>query len=114
MSEFNAPKQLEFDSERRKHARAEIESEVVMEFSGQEYVLVAKDISAGGLSTSPNHEIKDTSEGIATFAIGADRQPVSCRCRVIYSVDGRGIGVEFLDLSDESRQALKKFVDESN
>ncbi len=114
MSEFNTPNQLEFDSDRRKHARAEIESDVAMEFSGREYVLVAKDISPGGLSTFPQSEITESSEGIATFAIGEDRQPVSCRCRVIYSVDGRGIGVEFLDLSDESRQALKKFVDESN
>ncbi|MGH9433604.1 MAG: PilZ domain-containing protein [Terriglobia bacterium] len=46
--------------------------------------------------------------------MGEDQQPVSCRCRVIYSVDGRGIGVEFLDLSDESRRVLKKFVAGSN
>src|SRR5487761_1749126 len=84
-----------------------------VEFSGREYVLVAKDISVGGLSTSPHPEITESSEGIATFAIGERQRPVSCRCRVIYSVDGRGIGVEFLDLSEESIFALKKFVDES-
>lgn len=114
MSEFNTPNRLEFDSDRRRYPRTEIESDVVMEFAGQEYVLVAKDISAGGLSARHNNEIVESSEGTATLVIGENYQPVSCRCRVIYSVDGRGTGVEFLDLSDESRHALNKFVDESN
>ena len=114
MNEFNHPKRLEFDVERRKYPRAAVESEVAMEFSGQEYVLVAKEISAGGLRTSPHDEIPESSEGIITLTVGDDRKPVSCRCRVIYSIDGRGIGVEFLDLSDASRQVLIDFVDESN
>src|SRR5487761_1812281 len=113
MSEFDARNRLELGADRRKHGRSTIESGVALEFSGREYVLVAKDISVGGLSTSPHPEIPESSEGIATFAIGERQRPVSCRCRVIYSVDGRGIGVEFLDLSEESIFALKKFVDES-
>jgi PilZ domain len=114
MSEINARDRLEFDSDRRQNTRVEIETGVVLQFSGREFVLVAKDISTGGLAASPNNEIVEFSEGLASFAIGDDQRPISCRCRVIYSVDGRGIGVEFLDLGDDSRFALKKFVDESN
>ncbi|MGH9434077.1 MAG: hypothetical protein ACRD3T_21320, partial [Terriglobia bacterium] len=62
MSEFNNPSRVEFDSDHRRYARAEMESGVVLEFSGQEYVLVAKDVSAGGLSTSPHREIIEASE----------------------------------------------------
>jgi c-di-GMP-binding flagellar brake protein YcgR len=114
MSKLNTPNRLEFNSDRRRFARTEVDAGVVMEFSGQEYLLVAKDVSAGGLSASPHNGITESSEGTATFVLGDEHQQVSCRCRVIYSSDGRGIGVEFLDLSEESRQALNKFVDESN
>ena len=114
MSEFDVRNRLEFDADRRKYGRAIIESTVALEVSGREYLLVSKDISAGGLSTLPHPEITPSSEGFATFAIGEAQRPISCRCRVIYSIDGRGIGVEFLDLSEESLLALKKFVDESN
>jgi hypothetical protein len=100
--------------ERRKYPRAEYNANVLFQCAGQEYVLMARDISAGGLRLDSNPELPQEAEGAMTIPLKGDSPPVACRCRVIYSIEGRGIGVEFLDLSEESRLVLNNFVRESD
>jgi c-di-GMP-binding flagellar brake protein YcgR len=102
------------DHDRRKYARAEYNANVLFQCAGQEYVLMARDISAGGLRLDSNPELPPEAEGAMTIPLRADNPPVACRCRVIYSIEGQGIGVEFLDLSEESRLVLNNFVRDSD
>lgn len=75
---------------------------------------MARDISAGGLRLDSSPELPQEAEGSMSIPLTAGKPPVACRCRVIYSIEGRGIGVEFLDLSEESRLVLDNFVRESD
>jgi hypothetical protein len=102
------------EEERRKYARAEFEANITFQCAGQEYVLMAHNISAGGLQVDSNALLFPQMEGAISIPLQPGHAPLACRCRVIYSVEGRGIGIEFLDLSDESRLVLNNYVRDSN
>ncbi|HTV54448.1 MAG TPA: PilZ domain-containing protein [Terriglobia bacterium] len=102
------------EEEKRKYPRVEFDSNVMFQCAGQEYVLMARNISAGGLQLDPNLEISSQTQGAVSIPLQPGHPPLACRCRVIYSVEGRGIGVEFLDLSDDSRLVLNNFVRDSD
>jgi hypothetical protein len=102
------------DEDKRKYPRAEFDSNVMFQCAGQEYVLMARNISAGGLQLDSNMEISPQTQGAVSIPLQPGYPPLACRCRVIYSVEGRGIGVEFLDLSDDSRLVLNNFVRDSD
>jgi c-di-GMP-binding flagellar brake protein YcgR len=105
---------MTMDQERRKYPRAEFDSNVLFQCAGQEYVLMARDISAGGLRLDSSSELHPEVEGEMTIPLRPGHPPLACRCRIIYSIEGRGIGVEFLDLSEESRLVLNNFVQDSD
>jgi hypothetical protein len=48
-----------------------------------------------------------------SFNLGTDLPHISCRGKVVYSMQGMGMGIQFTDLPDEFLQALQKFVDEA-
>jgi len=95
--------------ERRAHDRSRLIVDVF--FDGQDVTGVAstKDISPGGLYMNTQ----------STFPVGAMllvRIPfrkgaeVVCRAEVVYSEPGRGVGLRFLDVSDEGRSILEREV----
>lgn len=100
------------EDDRRAFRRASITGEVALQCAGREYILTACDVSVGGVGTEPAAGIEAPLEGSLEF----QEMPVACRCRcrVVYFIEGKGLGIEFLDLSEESRLALKNFVDEAN
>ena len=98
------------EDDRRAFPRAGITGEVALQCAGREYILTARDVSVGGVGTEPVAGIEAPVEGSLEF----QEMPVACRCRVVYSIEGKGLGIEFLDLSEESRLALKNFVDEAD
>jgi PilZ domain len=100
--------------EQRRYPRANFDSDVMLQCAGQEYVLMAHNISAGGMGLDPNPELSPRSEGSVSIPLGQGEAPLACRCRVVYSMEGRGIGIEFLDLSEESRLVLNNLVRDSN
>ena len=53
------------------------------------------------------------SEVSLSLRLGSSNSPVSCRAKVIYVVANLGMGVQFVDLSEEARRAIEKFVDDS-
>jgi hypothetical protein len=98
----------------RKYARTDFDSDVMLQCAGQEYVLMARNISAGGLGLDPNPELAPNAEGTVSIQLRPGDAPLACRCRIVYSMEGRGIGIEFLDLSEESRLVLNNLVRDSN
>ena len=78
-------------------------------FDGQDVTGVAstKDISAGGLymntqSTFPTGEML-----LVRIPFRPDAEVV-CRAEVVYSEPGRGVGLRFIDVSDEGRAILER------
>jgi hypothetical protein len=100
--------------EKRKYPRTDFDSNVLFQCAGQEYVLMAHNISGGGLRVDSDPDLAPAAEGTVSIPLRPGNAPLACRCRVVYSLEGRGIGIEFLDMSDESRLALKNFVDDAN
>lgn len=98
------------EDERRAFRRADYTGEVALRCAGREYILAARDVSEGGVGASPAEGIPAPEDGSLELAL----VPVACRCRVVYSTQGEGVGIEFLELSEESRLAIKNFVDDAN
>ena len=102
------------ESDRRRRPRAAWGGEASLQCSGQEFILTARNVSEGGMQADSEFELPVSALGIVSFQLTPGSLPVACRCRVIYSIDGKGAGIEFLDVSDEARWTLKSFVDEAN
>ena len=73
------------------------------------------DLSQGGafLHSELLLEIGDELE--VTFGLPGEIRPVRARARVVWATRGdatikAGMGLEFLDLSDDARQAIERFV----
>lgn len=98
------------EDERRTFRRVPCEGEVALRCAGREYILAACDVSEGGLRASPAEGIDAPAEGSLDFSL----VPAACRCRVVYSTQGEGVGIEFLELSEESHLALRQFVENAN
>ncbi|MGH9406281.1 MAG: PilZ domain-containing protein [Terriglobia bacterium] len=102
------------EDERRRSPRRPFTGEAWLHCEGREYILTARDVSVSGMGIAPASEPCSGSSGAISFCLDSGGLPLACRCRIIYSADGRGLGVEFLELSDEGRTALKNFVDAAN
>lgn len=102
------------DEEKRKYRRADFDSAIPFQCAGQEFLLLARNISAGGLGANSNPDLAAETEGSVSIPLGPGHPPLACRCRVVYSIEGRGIGIEFLDVSDEARLALENLTHDSN
>lgn len=100
--------------EDRRYPRADFNADVILQCTGQEYVLTAHNISARGMGLDPNPELAPETEGTVRIPLRPGQVPLACRCRVVYSIEGRGIGIEFLELSEESQLVLNSFVRASN
>ncbi len=102
------------ESDQRRHPRAGWDGEAILRCSGQEFILTARDVSEGGMRAEAESELPVSAQGFISFQLSPGNLPLACRCRVVYSIDGRGVGIEFLDVSDETRWTLKSFVDKLN
>ena len=100
--------------ERRQHRRARLVTQVRCEALGREDLLVSRDISAGGLFVRAKEPFPLGSEVSLSFRLAPVDPLVACRGKVVYSAQDVGMGIQFVDLGEESRQRLQKFVDESN
>ncbi|MGH9470302.1 MAG: PilZ domain-containing protein [Terriglobia bacterium] len=100
--------------ERRRFARVPLSTQATLEWAGQEYILASRNISECGMGADAAEGLPPQTEGLISFNLKPEDVPLVCRCRVLYSTDGRGAGIEFLELSEESRLILKHFVDQAN
>ncbi len=99
--------------EKRQHRRAKLMTEVRCEALGRNDVLVTRDVSAGGLFISAKRPFAKESEVALYFRLKPAGPVITCRGRVVYSIDGMGMGILFIDLNEEDRHTVQKFVDET-
>ncbi len=102
------------DIDKRQHRRAKLVTQIRCESLGREEVHVTRDVSVGGLFVSSKNPFPQDSIVSVFFHLRPSEPAISCHGKVVYSLKGLGMGVQFTDLSDSDRAALQKFVDESN
>lgn len=100
--------------EKRKHRRVNLVTEVRCEALGVEKILVTRDISEGGVLVSTTRPFPDESDVVVSFRLKPAERAVSCRGRVVHDLAGLGMGIAFLDLSEDDRRRVQKFVDEAD
>ncbi len=99
--------------EKRLHRRAKLVTHVQCDTLGRNDLLVTRDVSTGGMFVSTNTPLPIESLVGLSFNLGMGKPVISCKGKVVFSKQGMGMGIEFVGLSDESRQSLEKFVDET-
>lgn len=102
------------ESDQRRRPRAAWGGEAILRCAGREFILTARNVSEGGMQADSEFELPVSALGLVSFQLSPGNLPLACRCRVVYSIDGKGAGIEFLDVSDEARWVLKSFVDGAN
>jgi PilZ domain len=99
--------------EKREHRRARLITEVRCEALGREEMLLSRDVSVGGVFVSAKDPFPMGSEIAITLQFAAGGPALSAAGKVVYSLKGLGMGIQFTNLSEEARATLQKFVDES-
>ncbi len=94
--------------ERRRHDRARLIIDLY--FEGHEGTGVAntRDISAGGLYMNTQTVLPQGT--LLTLRLPLGDEPLVVRSRVVYSNPGRGVGVEFCDLTNEQRARIEEAI----
>ena len=100
--------------EKRHHRRAKLVAQVRCEALDREDVLLTSDVSVGGIFVSAAKPFPSDSEVAVSFKLKSTDPTLACRGKVIYSMVGLGMGVQFTDLSEDNRRTLEQFVDESD
>lgn len=95
--------------ERRAYDRSRLILDVF--FDGQDVTGVAstKDISPGGLYMNTQSNFPVGAMLLVRIPFRPDAEVV-CRAEVMYSEPGQGVGLRFLDVSDEGRAILEREV----
>ena len=107
--------------EKRKHPRIDIHWPVSMETSGGTMLGEVKDISIGGAFICCEKPLP-VGEVFRLTMIGPDNEPVIATAKVVWSnvnvpkekVVNRGMGVQFIKMSDRHIQLVKQLFRESN
>jgi len=99
--------------ERRQYRRAKLVTQVQCEALERDEVMVTRDVSVNGMFLNARFPVPIDSDLSLTFRLYPKEPAITCRAKVMFSRVGLGMGIEFLDLSGETRQMLQKFVDEA-
>jgi hypothetical protein len=99
--------------EKRQHRRARLVTQVRCEALGREEILLTRDVSVGGLFVSSKDPFPMGSDISVALQLVAGGESLAAQGKVVYSLNGLGMGIQFADLSDGARVALEKFVDEA-
>lgn len=94
--------------ERRHYDRSRLTVEVF--FNGKDATGVAstRDISLGGLYMNTRAQIPEGETLMIRLPLG--NQQIVCSAEVVYRNPGLGLGVRFIDLSDEARAVLQREI----
>jgi len=105
--------QTQRNVERRKYRRVRLITEVQCAALERADTLVTRDISLGGMLIVTKTPYPANSEIDLSLSLPPAGPSISGRGRVSYTIEGCGMGVKFLELSEESHRALKTFMDEA-
>ena len=105
----NEPKEKPLDhQERRLHDRSRLIVDVFFDGRDATGVASTKDISVGGLYMNTRAEIPDGETLMIRIPFGNEQ--IVCSAEVVYRNPGLGLGVRFIDLSDEARAVLQREI----
>lgn len=94
--------------ERRRHDRSRMIVDVFFDGKDAKGVASTKDISVGGLYMNTRAEIPDGETLMIRIPFGNEQ--IVCSAEVVYRNPGLGLGVRFIDLSDEARAVLQREI----
>ena len=97
--------------DKREHRRARLVTQLKCEASGRDELLLSRDVSVGGMFVTAKNPFAQDSEVTIIFRVTPVEPLISCRGKVMYAIQGVGIGIMFSELNDESRKSLQKFID---
>ncbi len=96
--------------ERRTARRATLVTQIRTIVDGETVVGYTRDISTGGVFIeTENPPVKGTEVSLR-FRLTPESPIVGARALVVYSLPGEGMGLRFIDLPTELRQAIEEFV----
>ncbi len=98
--------ELDFGEERRKYDRSRLIVDVFFDGKDATGIASTKDISVGGLYMNTQAAIPEGALLQIRINFGSNREFVT-NARVIYSNPGLGVGVRFVEMSDDARSLLE-------
>jgi len=105
---------MPLDIDRRRYPRARLTAEVHCELLGNDELFTIRDVSAGGAFIETQQPLPAASEVTVSVHLRPQDPLVSCAGRVVYSLDGVGMGIEFFDLSGELGRAVERLLGQGN
>lgn len=101
------------DIDKRRHRRANLITQVRCDALQRQGLMVTRDVSVGGMFVNVKDPFPADSEVTTLFRLEPTSDLLTCRGKVAYAIKGMGMGISFIELSEEVRQALQRFVDEA-
>jgi hypothetical protein len=99
--------------DKREHRRARLVTQVRCEALGREEMLLTRDVSVGGVFVSAKDPFPMGSEIALALQLATGGASIKASGKVVYSLKGLGMGIQFAELNEEDHVTLQKFVDES-
>lgn len=103
---------MDVEIEKRQHKRSQTALEVRCESFGLDEVFVSRDVSGGGLFLAAANPLPVGAELRLSFSLSPNSLPLKCSGRVVYSVPGAGMGIQFIDARGEIEMALNRLVED--
>ena len=94
--------------ENRRHKRDNAAFDVRCESFGLDEIFVSRDVSAGGIFLKAPNPLVSGSTVELTFAISPEGPDIQCQGRVVYSLPGVGMGIQFLDVTGQVEVAINR------
>lgn len=96
----------------RKEERVSYLKEVELEFASGRRSARISDISPGGCYIDTIAQVP-VGDPVSLHISASDGESMLFKGKIAYVLDGNGFGVEFVDVSDEQREFLRKIVTSS-
>ena len=96
--------------EKRKHKRAPLHVPIECRAGQTTLEARAENVSISGLLIRTESPFAEDAEIAIRFSLPASSEAIHCRARVAHTVPDAFMGVEFLDLPQESLDRIEKFI----
>lgn len=108
-----SPEPAASETNKRNYRRIKLVTQLLCEALGREEIQLTRDISLGGVFVTCQNPMPKDAEVVVAFRLKPTEPLISCRALVAHAQQGMGMGLKFIDLTEECRQALVKFLDEA-
>ncbi|MCI0347873.1 MAG: PilZ domain-containing protein [Acidobacteriales bacterium] len=93
--------------ERRRHPRYPLQADVEVQWGSETLSALATDISLGGMFIATNNPLWP---GASFAALLMPGEPLSLNCTARRVLPAKGMGILFVDLSDEQRARVAELI----